>query len=476
MPPRRSKTEIQEWLGRIEELLQETDGIAPSDLQAKLSARHEETIPPRTLRRWLDALVQDGRARPLGKGRARVYRAITDGAGAQRHRPDGTASATAKPSGGRDEFPLSRAAAELRRTIRQPQHKRTPVGYDQALLDDYLPGQTWYLEEETRQELSHLGAMPDPMRPAGTYARDILGRLLIDLSWASSHLEGNTYSRLDTQNLIEFGQRAEGKSAEEAQMILNHKKAIEFLVEGADLIDFDRRTVLTLHTILSENLLADPTMEGRVRTGIVGISGTTYTPSGIPQVVESCFETLLEKARAIPDPFEQALFVMVQIPYLQPFIDVNKRTSRLAANVPLIKSNLCPLSFVDVPRDVYVDATIAVYEQRRVEFLAEVFSWAYRRSCAQYRVLRDALGQPDPIRLRYREQLARLVKETVETGVPPDTARLRAWGDGNDVDPSDLNQFADRAMELLLALHEGSIARYGISPAEFRAWRVRAPT
>jgi Fic family protein len=87
----------------------------------------------------------------------------------------------------------------------------------------------------------------------------------------------------------------------------------------------------------------------------------------------------------------QAFFVMVHIPYLQPFDDVNKRVSRLAANIPFLKQNLAPLSFVDVPEPDYVDGTLGIYELRRVELARDVFAWAYERSCQRYTVVRDAL-------------------------------------------------------------------------------------
>jgi len=267
-----------------------------------------------------------------------------------------------------------------------------PVSYDGAFLEAYTPGKTWYLSKALRTRLHEIGRTADAAQPAGTYAREIFARLLIDLAWASSRLEGNTYTRLDTQNLIEFGQRAEGKDATEAQMILNHKAAIELLVEHADAVRFNRYTMLNLHAALSENLLGDPSDEGRLRTRIVNITGTTYTPLGIPQKIEEYFNLLLTKADAITDPFEQAFFVMVQLPYLQPFADVNKRTSRLAANIPLITANLCPLSFVDIPQQAYVDAVLGVYELRRVDLLRDVFLWAYERSAAQYRVVREAMS------------------------------------------------------------------------------------
>lgn len=156
-------------------------------------------------------------------------------------------------------------------------------------------------------------------------------------------LFGDTiYNRLDTENLIEFGLAAEGKGRLESQMILNHKAAIEMLVGEADQVGFNSFTILNLHAVLSENLLADEDACRRLRRRPVNISGSVYQPPAIPQVLEDCFGLLLQKAAAIPDPFEQSFFVMVQLSYLQPFVDVNKRVSRLAANISLIRDNLSP--------------------------------------------------------------------------------------------------------------------------------------
>lgn len=132
-------------------------------------------------------------------------------------------------------------------------------------------------------------------------------------------------------------------------MILNHRAAIRMLVENVEEIHFDRRTQLSLHAALAENLVANPGEEGALRQRPVDISDTVYRPTGVPQIIRECFDQLLAKVREIPDPFEQAFFLIVHIHYLQPFIDVNKRASRIAANIPFIKSNLCPLFFVDVP-------------------------------------------------------------------------------------------------------------------------------
>lgn len=340
----------------------------------------------------------------------------------------------------------------------------------------YTPNATWNLTQTERTRLRELGQAPEPARPAGTYARDIYGRLLIDLAWASSRLEGNTYSRLDTQNLLEFGQQAADKDASETQMILNHKAAIEFLVEGAESACFDRMTRLSLHAALSENLIPNAADEGRLRRTAVSIGNSTSTPLAIPQKIEALFDLFLAKAAAMFDPFEQSFFALVHLPYLQPFIDVNKRPSRLAANIPLIWSNLCPLSFVDVPERAYVEGLRSIYELRRLELLRDVYVWAYGRSCAQYKVVRDSLGDPDPFRLRYRRPLADAVRETVTSLAPPRRELLEAWAAAHGVPEEAQSLFGTTALELLLGLHDYSAGRYRLTPSENSAWRERYST
>jgi len=160
---------------------------------------------------------------------------------------------------------------------------------------------------------------------------------------------------------------------------------------------------------------------------------------------------------------------MVHLPYLQPFDDVNKRVSRLAANIPFLKQNLAPLSFVDVPDRDYIDGTLGIYELRRVELARDVFSWAYVRSCQRYTVVRDALPQPDPLRLRNREQLSEVVSSIVRDDLAIDDARIRALAVPL-VRPEDLDQFVAMVVSELSGLHEGNIARYRLRLSEFRRW------
>ena len=183
--------------------------------------------------------------------------------------------------------------------MRRPLARRTPVGYDPDLPFAYVPNETRWLTDADRARLRAIEPPEPPDQPAATHARRILDRLLIDLSWNSSRLEGNTYSRLDTRRLIAFGTAAEGRSRLETQMILNHVAAIEFLVDEAADAGITRRAVLNLHALLADNLLADPDAPGRLRRMPVDIGGSAFVPLEVPQLVEECFERIVATAAAI---------------------------------------------------------------------------------------------------------------------------------------------------------------------------------
>jgi hypothetical protein len=367
-------------------------------------------------------------------------------------------------------IPLSPSGTEVRRSVRRPLPERIPVGYHREFLEGYKPNESSYLTPETIAHLGRIGRTPDGDRPAGTYARHILDRLLVDLSWASSRLEGNTYSLLDTKRLIQHGQAAEGKDAAETQMILNHKAAIEYLVDSVDELGFNRRTVLNLHALLSDNLLADSGASGRLRRIAVGINQSVYHPLEMPQLIEESFQQVVDTASAIRNPFEQAFFAMVHLPYLQPFEDVNKRVSRLAANIPLIRHNLCPLSFIDVPERAYIEGLLGVYELNRVELLLDVFVWAYERSCQRYLAIRQSLGEPDKFRLKFREELTGVVGDIVRRLAAPTVEEVARISE-SQVPPEHLDDFVRMAIRELDNLHEGNYARFRLRPSEYQAWR-----
>lgn len=441
-----SENPILQALGRAPE------GLSRAQLQGLLAREGE---PDWKLRRALQALEREGLVIAEGRTRARRYRLAL--------------APAAAPSRG---WTFSREGAAAVARVTRPIFQRTPCSYDRDFLDAYEPNVTRYLDSTSLETLHALGMTPDLHEPAGTYARHVLERLLVDLSWNSSRLEGNTYSLLDTERLFREQSSPADRAPRETQMLLNHKQAIEYLVEEAGTLALEPRAIRTLHGLLSENLLPDAADEGRLRRRAVGISESVYVPLAVPQLIEEAFIQLLATARAIDDPFEQAFFLLVHLPYLQPFADANKRTSRLAANLPLLQRNVQPLSFVDVPREAYTVAVLGVYEERRVEALRDVFVWAYGRSAERYRAIRASLGEPDPFRLAHRDALRDAVRQVVRDLPPAQEfdARLAAFAE-HAVAPGERPRFVAAARRELDALNEGTFARYRLLPSEFERWR-----
>lgn len=446
----------EEELRLIEDVLKEhPDGVSRKFISEALG----KDVPLKTMLDRLRYLVDHGRIKTEGQSRAVRYfptNAVT------------TADIAPVEA---ESILLSKQSMEIQQLISLPLTKRKVVGYNSKFLDSYRPNKTAYLTEKERAQLRKIGTVSMGNQPAGTYARRIMDRMIIDLSWSSSRLEGNTYSKLDTKTLLEFGKEAEGKDRAETQMILNHKDAIAFLIEAANEIEFNRYTLLNLHGLLSNNLLSNPRSEGRLRQIEVGITQSTFQPLAVPQLIEEFFVQILDTAKAIKDPFEQSIFVLVQLPYLQPFDDVNKRVSRLAANIPLIKNNLIPLTFMDVPTEIYTKAILGVYELNRIDLLKDVYLWAYQRSAELYAATQQLLGEPDPFRLKHRDALREVVGDAVRNKMNrPDTLHFLEQWTAENISTEERDSFVEVAKVELTALHEGNFAKFRIRPSEFEAW------
>ena len=429
---------------------------------AELLAQHPN-VARRTAQRQIAKFIDEGLVIAHGEGRARRYFGV-----------DVPLKADIQTNS-RDAFPafipVSADSQDILNYINLPLEARKPVGYQLDFLHSYQPNKTWYLSESLRRQLHKMGKTTDSQKSAGTYSRAILNRLLIDLSWASSYLEGNTYSRLDTRELIEHGRSAQGKAAIETQMILNHKSAIELLVENIDTAEFNHYTLMNIHSALSENLLPNPANEGRIRQHAVDIGKSVYRPLSVPAQIEDALKLVLNKASQIGDAFEQSFFMMVHLPYLQPFADINKRTSRLAANLPLFRANLCPLTFLDVPEQAYSRATLGVYEMARVELLRDLYVWAYERSTHEYLAIKQDLAEPDPLRLAWRDFIKKTI-HLVVTSAEQDPYAVIRQAVKAQIPESEQKDLQALVIEELRRLHEGVLARYGLRPSEFSAWKT----
>lgn len=455
------KPKLRQIQGELDQIFRAMGGFRDWENAAVIQeAAGLKEMEQRTFQRRLDALKQDGKIEKKGSSSNSRYRPVNAI----------KASQPEIPSCGSD-MALSPIAQEVLAKISQPQEQRPAVGYNMHWVRSYRPNEDFYLSQEERDMLLASGTTTIIGQPAGTYAKQMLQRLLIDLSWNSSRLEGNTYSLLDTQRLVADNQVPTTRKPEETQMILNHKDAIEFIVQNAGETGLNSYTIRNLHGILSYNLLPDPSAPGRLRQFGVGITNSSYSPLAIPQQIDEMFTIVLQKAEAITDPYEQAFFMMVQLPYLQPFEDVNKRVSRLAANIPLNQHNLIPLSFIDVPVDLYLKGMLAVYELNDIQLLKEIFLWAYGRSVKHYAIVRQTLGEPDPFRLQYSGYIRDAITEIISQNVSKEAASKIIADRSQAIPVEDRTKFSTAVEQELLSLHEGNFARNRVTPSMFKAWQ-----
>lgn len=469
MSNREKKTVVIKAL--ILELLKTEPEVSIRSIASAAQVFPDDETERKVIQRAINSLRRENIIIPKGAGRSRVYVLRSNQTDEAKPSEENTT-----PPDGTNPFKgveLSSESKGLLTYVSQALKERAPVGYDQDFLRGYEPNVTSYLGAEQTKILHGIGQVEMTERPAGTYARNILNRLLIDLSWNSSRLEGNTYSLLETKRLIELGEVASGKDAAEAQMILNHKAAIEYVVESVSDKQIAPLTVRNIHALLSENLLGDPAASGWLRTINVGIAGTTYLPLESPQLIQECFNIFIDKLNEIHNPFEQSLFSIVHLSYLQAFEDVNKRTARLVANIPLIKENLRPLSFMEVDQSAYVSALLGVYEKNDVSLIRDLYCWAYHRSSQRYTAIQQAMGEPNLLKLRYREVIQEIVRSLILEKVTGDAVvqKLREAIDRRDVAEDDRDDLFNLIETELISLHDGNIARFKVLPSEFKSWK-----
>jgi Fic family protein len=361
-----------------------------------------------------------------------------------------------------------KAGRSLRVELEAPLGLRAPVSYQRQFVERYQPNQSSLLPADLAAALHEHGRLQG-QQPAGTYARRVLEQLLIDLSWYSSRLEGNRKSLLDTGELFRKG-RSPGDDAD-ATMLLNHKDAIEFIVDAVPIYGITSQVVRNVQSTLMNGLLADPTALGTIRRTIVNISDTAYLPSQVPALLEEMLGAIVEKARAIRNPVECAFFLWVNIAYLQPFEDGNKRTSRLCSNLPLLLSNCAPLAFLNVEPADYAMAMLGVYEKQDVSLAVDLFDWTYRRSVVKYRAILESMGAPDPLRAKYREYLGDAIRQIVATG-----SALSAAVDTLAIPSADRAAFIALLRSELANLQPYNCARYRLTIDKTAEWVANGRT
>ena len=418
-----------------------------------------ETLPKdyaeRSVRRWLDELAKAQFIEKIGRKRSTKYQLFNAFSFCFKEEADRIFSDT---------------SLNIIAKVEQPLIHRKPVTYNERFLESYTPNRTFYIPFKVRAELLRMGKRAKNNEPAGTFARRIFNRLLIDLSYNSSRLEGNTYSILDTEKLVLHGTEALGKLEEEKIMILNHKEAIRYLVDSAHQLTVSKSTICTLHHLLSDGLI-DTHDVGVVRSHEVRIGGSKYMPYSNHHRLKELLELISEKADHIQDPYEQSFFLLIHLSYLQPFIDVNKRTSRLSCNIPLIKNNFAPLSFNDIQRENYISAILAVYEFQEVLPMVDLYVHSYKKTCALYDTTVQSIGV-DILRVLYRKQRRQFLSEIIlKKKVGPSLDKFIKKEISKKIPQHDHAYFVEDLHDDLEMLDTHRLYGLGVTLEEFKAWK-----
>ncbi len=315
------------------------------------------TESPATLKRMLASLVGKGEVDVVGQGRATRY----------------SISAQAQVT----------MKIDIETYFKKETDERViQSGFNFSLINEILPK----VEIFTSEEMERLNALQNQFKQnlqgiSDTEYRKEMERLGIDLSWKSSQIEGNTYSLLETEKLLKEKQTASGKTKEEAVMLLNHKDALNFILDNPDYLKkLSVRRIEDIHSLLVKELEVDK----GIRKRRVGITGTNYRPLDNEFQIREALEDSCSLINAKENVFEKAVLALVLLSYIQAFADGNKRTARITSNAILIANNYCPISFRTVDSIDYKKAMLIFYEQNNISAFKQIFIEQFAFAVEQY--------------------------------------------------------------------------------------------
>lgn len=254
--------------------------------------------------------------------------------------------------------------------------------FNLSLINDILANTKLF----TTDEQQHLAALHEQFQRNVSslspveYSKE-QERLAIDLSWKSSQIEGNTYSLLETERLLREKETAEGKPKDDATMLLNHKEALNFIIEHPDyVVPLTVSRIEDIHSIL----IRDLGVNRNIRSGRVGITGTNYRPLDNEHQIREALNDMSDLINTRESAFEKALLALVLLSYIQAFADGNKRTARIISNAILIAHQYCPLSFRTVDSVSYKEAMLIFYEQNNISAFKKIFMDQYEFAVKTY--------------------------------------------------------------------------------------------
>ena len=315
------------------------------------------TESPATLKRMLASLVEKGDVNVVGQGRATRY----------------SISAKAQVT----------MIIDIETYFKKETDERVvQSGFNFSLINEILPKVAIF----TSEEMERLNALQNQFKQnlqgiSDTEYRKEMERLGIDLSWKSSQIEGNTYSLLETEKLLKEKQTASGKTKEEAVMLLNHKDALDFILDNPDYLkQLNIRRIEDIHSLLVKELDVDK----GIRKRRVGITGTNYRPLDNEFQIREALEDSCKLINAKENVFEKAILALVLLSYIQAFADGNKRTARITSNAILIANGYCPISFRTVDSIDYKKAMLVFYEQNNISAFKQIFIEQFAFAVEQY--------------------------------------------------------------------------------------------
>ena len=330
---------------------------SPSLSRVEIAAGLKDAPNERTLKRIIAELVQKGDIVVEGKGKATRY-----SLSAQAHLM----------------MPLDIDTYFLN----DVDDRKVQEFFNFQLIKEILPQVTVFTEEEMeRLESAHKTFLNNMSTLSEVEYRKEMERLGVDLSWKSSQIEGNTYSLLETERLLKEKLTAQGKTKEEAVMLLNHKDALDFILDCPDYLkELTVRRLEDIHGILTKEL----GVGNGIRKRRVGITGTNYRPLDNEFQIREALEDTCQLINGKENIFEKALLALVLLSYIQAFTDGNKRTARISSNAILLAWGYCPISFRTVDSVDYKKAMLMFYEQNNIAAFKEIFIEQYEFAVKNY--------------------------------------------------------------------------------------------
>lgn len=360
------------------------------------------------------------------------------------------------------------------RHFAMPPWLRAPSSFDPSRIEGYVPNRTRWLPDAARKRMEAASAGERHQLDASTYSRRIAERFVIDLSWASSRLEGNTYDFLDTEMLLRYGQEAKSRDGLEARMVLNHKHSISLMLENVGKGIPTREDVHRMHAHMMYGLIELEYL-GQVRQRSVRVTSTSYRPGDDSSELARLQGVMLSFAAQIQDPFEASFFLLASCSYLQAYVDGNKRMGRLLCNAPLLEAGKPPVSFVEIDRDSYIFGLIAFYETAETDLLAETIAGTYEVAAPHYQAAHSSLRLQREIELREGKRIASCIREIVSNGKSIAQAAGAVQRAFADLKESDREEIVEIIVEQLGALKPIHATIFGLEDAEVEKWLRKKP-